>query len=397
MDIIFKKREDVREYYLYISKITDDLFGEGTQMDEIIKAHKGHETKAMLVLLIGLILGDFQLIAEIWIGKIIPETDAVINPKDMEILKALNLLYKFISTPEKQFETKMTQESEIIFYTGNINAAADFFGDFTIKQLQQKFQKMEESKHEENRIKNAKKVLESKNLLRDFFKFLHASKYKGVMTKGYMFDTILGIIRQLRELSHETNPDFKLKYENLLESLTGLKLEKIADNTAKPLNVDERVQLMLQSLLQIYFPDLLKSYKLILKLVNLSFELSESTGNRMQMINKLEFLSKEIGFLFGVNPQEIHGIMGIIHGDYNALVRMTAPITKIDPFLIKKIMTLLRNANSALSDLKRRSGARDSKIMDEVVKDSWKEMMKKVNEGTAGIRVLFDLVDKEGG
>jgi hypothetical protein len=59
-------------------------------------------------------------------------------------------------------------------------------------------------------------------------------------------------------------------------------------------------------------------------------------------------------------------------------------------------MSLLKATKSSLGDIDKKA---DNLIapVDDLVKDKWKDMLKKINDGTAGNKELFQLVDSEGG
>ena len=65
----------------------------------------------------------------------------------------------------------------------------------------------------------------------------------------------------------------------------------------------------------------------------------------------------KLGGLFGVNPQLLDGIIGILNGDYEALALMAAPIANIDPKIVTRIVGVLNEVKNFLTDFNKRSNA----------------------------------------
>jgi hypothetical protein len=60
-------------------------------------------------------------------------------------------------------------------------------------------------------------------------------------------------------------------------------------------------------------------------------------------------------------------------------------------------MGLLKSTKRTLGDLEREREAKENSIMEEMTKDSYVDLLKKVNDGVANMRELFALTDMEGG
>ena len=238
-----------------------------------------------------------------------------------KMLTVVKTIYSFMTMTEQDFTFRMKNDKEN--YKSEVGVVANYIKDFVLRGLKE----LGKGKTgvEQKRLNNIEGFLQDGKLFKEFFVLLHSVKYRAI-TRGYMFDSINAVIDWL---TSSCDPELIKKFKRLRGALIGVDFE-----SHKRMSRRTRVSEMLSALLQIFFKDLEPSFELILKLVNLSFALQQSSHNRMEMVNKLQEFSEEIGCLFGVNPQEIHGIMGIIHGDYQALVKMCAPIAKIEPAVI---------------------------------------------------------------
>ncbi len=96
---------------------------------------------------------------------------------------------------------------------------------------------------------------------------------------------------------------------------------------------------------------------LILRMVELISVLYENKGMK-EIAGVLVASLDNLGYIFGVNAQLLHGIMGILNGDYLALARMAAPIADIDPEIINKLIHFLEDVRMFLGDFDRRAALR---------------------------------------
>ena len=60
-------------------------------------------------------------------------------------------------------------------------------------------------------------------------------------------------------------------------------------------------------------------------------------------------------------------------------------------------MVMVQGTQRLMGDLKRQDQIKEKNVFDEVNKESFIELVKKVNDGSASMRELFSLVDSEGG
>ena len=106
--------------------------------------------------------------------------------------------------------------------------------------------------------------------------------------------------------------------------------------------------------------------------------------------------ASQISMLFGVNPQIVQGIIGIVKGDFNAIINFIGPLAKLDTAKMKMFVDILNEAGEILNEFKRKLGSSVQKVNQSLLTDSWKDMIKKIHNGTAGIPELFEMVDLEG-
>jgi hypothetical protein len=319
----------VKEKYFQTKKMIKDRYEILVQKLDYFGFYKYRYTMSF-----GFILGDIRLIFDFskercgGLQYITCKGGEYIDAKIyLDRLFLMDNLYALMSMTEEEFAEKMTNNdpeylellSQIVIFIKKvlIKDVGTVLNEMKAKQIEDHFT---------NRLRNKTlKLLEDDQLLMNIIKLLQGVKYK-VMTKAYLFESVMSIVDSLSKI---IDPKIFGLIQKILKALTGV--ENVKDPSKKQLTSQERVQLMLEALLEMYFPDLLGSYKLILKLANLTFDLTKATPNPGEMQSKLQSLSEEIGMVFGVNAQEINGIMGIIHGDFEAIVRMATPIASIDP------------------------------------------------------------------
>ncbi len=154
---------------------------------------------------------------------------------------------------------------------------------------------------------------------------------------------------------------------------------------------------MLEFMVMVFIPDLKPFASLLMRLVNLIFALFENHSFK-EIGAVLTANIESFGHLFGVNPQLLKGIIGILNGDYVAMAEMAAPIADIDPQVITKVIGFLEDVKSTLFDYDRRNRvlAKNKDKKGEMKEDQWKDIMQKIQEGTATYKELFQMVDQEG-
>ena len=272
------------------------------------------------------LVGDFQL---------------VISHLELpESFKFIKNLYTLITTTESEFDDYLSAFDKETEYDILLKEIVALLKKTILKDISQLLggNKDKLSGNKGNLLENkTKKLLEDEKLLKNILKLLHCCKFK-VLTKGYALMPLLEITSTLTGvLEGKMNESF----QNLLKALTGVDMKKLTDSKSTIISKTERIELMLKSLLQIFFPDLIPSFNLILNFLHLGFSLTQSQASPQKLHSELANLAQQIGFLFGVNSHDIHGIIGIVKGDVNAIVKMAAPIANIPPHVLYYIILYL--------------------------------------------------------
>lgn len=151
-----------------------------------------------------------------------------------------------------------------------------------------------------------------------------------------------------------------------------------------------RIENLFEFMIRVFIPDLAPFRAMLMRLLNLIFELF-SHHSFQEMGSVLTKNLESFGYLFGVNPQLLHGIIGILNGDYEALAAMAAPIADINPEVITRIISFLEDVKNMLFDYDRRNAllAKNKDKKGEMREDQWRDIMQKIQEGTATYHELF--------
>ena len=90
----------------------------------------------------------------------------------------------------------------------------------------------------------------------------------------------------------------------------------------------------------------------------------------------------DIADLFGVNPQLLHGFVGILSKDFNALAVMAAPIADISPEIITQLMAFIKEIRGVLSSYMRRRNLLAMKLSNQRdIKEKYRDISEKIREG----------------
>ena len=255
----------------------------------------------------------------------------------IKFLASLSALYAFMKMKKRDFEIAMQSEEtseENAIYKANVKVIVEGTSNIFTKLIAKQLKSLHTeggSATAQNIQKRILKALENEDLFAQLLILLHSIRF-GVLTKGYMLPSIIKIVEALGK---SLDQELFNKFEEVITALLGVRnLSDLSGNVeAVEDKINVRISRILIGLLNIFFPELNRLFPLIKKLVNLAFTIGETieTRNKEELLNSLQTLGEEIGSLFGVNPYAIQGIMGIMHGDYDALVRMATPIMNIDP------------------------------------------------------------------
>ncbi len=181
--------------------------------------------------------------------------------------------------------------------------------------------------------------------------------------------------------------------EELVEALTGYPLSKCPPSPGdEQMAFEGRVKKLVDLFLGLFLPELKGVREILLRMAGLSFALleKESLGEVGQVL--LENMDS-LGHIFGVRPQLLKGVVGILNGNYGALAEMAAPLANIDPEVISRFFEFLAKVKQLLRAFTRGSPASDENDEKESRLQSIK---RKIHDGSATYREFFEAVDLEG-
>jgi hypothetical protein len=235
-----------------------------------------------------------------------------------------------------------------------------------------------------NKVKNFMK--DNKKFLEPIFVLFEAIKL-GAMMQGYMIKYIMQVIKSIIDKEVD-NPIIK-KITSLIIGIIGYNIDSPNE---EPPTIEKRISFVIESVVNIFFPDLVPIARMITNLINLVGGLFRGSITAMQAIET----AMQIAMMFGLSPQIVQGIMGIIKGDFDAIITFIGPIAKVDPAKLKLFVDILKEAKRIITEFMKKRGSTIKKVDQSLLTDAWKEMLKKIREGTAGVKELFDMVDNDG-
>ncbi len=181
---------------------------------------------------------------------------------------------------------------------------------------------------------------------------------------------------------------------DLFTAIFGFNLKDGHDS--KLISGDERMRLVLKSLVALFLPQFENSLPIIEQYVRFLIDLLH-TGVRKDVIKEaLPKIAEQLGLAFGANTVEINGLIGVLQGDAEAIADFTAPFCKLNPDTIKTIIVLLTDTQSSLHSLEKVAVANADTVSDENRRSNYLALMRKVNERAADTRELFQLIDMDG-
>ena len=183
-------------------------------------------------------------------------------------------------------------------------------------------------------------------------------------------------------------------FENMFHAISGIALDKAGQ--VEYLGAKARTDLFIQVFIEILLPDMIPCLEKIKMVVDLSFRLYQISGDKEEIRNYLPELAEKLGSLFGINSEQLNLVMRIIDGDPTSIRELAAPICKIDSPIIDVLFEILKDTKGKMGSIKGllTSGA---KKFEEQDRGSWLDILKKVKDGTADIRDLFQMLDMKNG
>ena len=171
-------------------------------------------------------------------------------------------------------------------------------------------------------------------------------------------------------------------------------LKNDADHQIK---TEEKIKIILKSLVNVYTPEFKKCADLIEKFVAFALKLYNIVTKKEDIIKNSKIIAESIAETFGANPKDIKELIGIIQGNVISLVDFTAGYCKLNPTAIQGIISLMSETSKSVFYLEKLVMPQtEKKVLDDSVKESYISLMRKVTDGTASSKELFRLVEMEG-
>lgn len=196
------------------------------------------------------------------------------------------------------------------------------------------------------------------------------------------------------KVKQELGKEVVKNFENLFFAISGISLSE--ENVVVYLSAKARTDLFIEVFIGILLPDMKPCLGKIKMVVDLSFRLYQISGDKEEIRAYLPELAEKLGNLFGINSEQLNLIMRIIEGDPSAIRELAAPICKIDSPIIDILFGILKDTKGKMGSIKSllSSGAKKYEEQD---RGSWLDILKKVKDGTADIRDLFQMLDMKNG
>lgn len=237
---------------------------------------------------------------------------------------------------------------------------------------------------EKSMIARAKGIIKNPELPTQLVMLLHYVRYSSIRKQN-----VMTIIKSLFDTLKNNLPQEIQKYfPDLAMTLTGYTEGKEVPQSQRPI-------LFLHIFINMCIPSLKEKLDLLERLLRFGSTFIKTGSNEELMQRDLPQIIDDISTLLGINPKLIKGIFGIMKNDTDALVNFIAPICKIDPSTIREILSIFDRSQTSVDYVMKDKSKSDKKI-DDVQRSQWLGLMKKVTDGEAGARELFQLVDMEG-
>jgi len=312
-----------------------------------------------------------------------------------EALDIFEVILDLINMNERQFKMTASKQEKLDAYTEKI--AKGFItpiNNYIDKQLKARFEsktnEIVEGSFEHMMLKKASEAVSDPKLLTHVVILMHHIMF-GTVRKRLITPNINAIFKTLLgTLSNE----LKDLVPPLMYALTGY--QEKGSVTDEEIPMEERRMGLLRIFIRMAIPDLEPKIDLIDRLVSFSLHFAKTGINNTQIREEMPKLAEELGALVGISSELIRGVFGIMNGDIDALIKFVAPLCKIDENVINTLQTVLSAGNKLMDTVKTENNASKDKTIDDVERSSWMELMKKVNDGSAGLRELFELADKQG-
>ena len=234
-------------------------------------------------------------------------------------------------------------------------------------------------------IAGAKEIIKKPDLITQMVMLLHYIRYSSIRKQN-----VLEIIKTLFEtIKSSLPPEIVEHFKSIVMSLSGYNEDK------EPASQSQRLTEFLKVFINMSVPVLKDKLDLLDLLLEFGSVVLKAGANKELMAKALPQITDDLSTLMGLNQKLLKSIFGIMQADIKSLSNFVAPICKISPQTLKQILKIFDQGKSALDYVMKAKTTTERKI-DEVERSNYLLLMKKVNDGSAGARELFQLIDLEG-
>jgi len=337
-----------------------------------------------------IMIGDLPLLLEeiqLTLDKNAKATDA-----DKQVVKNLEVIIKLLNMNEKKFKHLVQDTKQLAEYQNSLQRALIIPIVEYIKADIDNRLKNTTTDIDKAMLNKAKNLLNKPELLTEMIMLMHFITY-GSGSKLTLADSVGSLYAMVKEsLSAELKKFMPL----IISALAGYNENRNTDI----LPISDRRKDFMKFFIQMYIPDLEPKLEVIERLVEFGLLLMKLGTSSEQVKKAIPEIANEIGALVGVNADTLQGIFGIMNGDtlgidkIEALIKFVAPICKVDEKVVQTLQNVIAGANKLVSTVTKED--KNQKTLDDVQRSSWLTLMKKVADGEARLRELFELVDKNG-
>ncbi len=306
-----------------------------------------------------------------------------------EILGVVKMVMKVIEQNEETFKKMAANPADLKNYESLITQhlagpMVKYIKTFIDERLKGKTSGVEAIM-----LKKASELLSKPETLVQFLMLLHYIKYRTIKKEN-----VVTIMKFLFGILKESLPgQIKEFFPRFISALSGFADLQKDD---KMLSYGERRTVFIRAFVELCLPSLVPKLNLIEQLIKLSLDIAKVNGNKELLKMNLAKFAEELGSLLGINQKMFSGLLGLLDGDIDSIIDFVAPLVKLNPDLVKKVMKMFKGASKSVANAMKSASNEGKKIIDEAKSSRLETLNKKVQDGNASVRELFELIDLEG-
>jgi hypothetical protein len=353
---------------------------------EAALAEAGKESQAgdpKYKLIILLMMGDPKLLIDGLMNTVIPK----------EVLNTVKMVLSIIEQNEETFKELVSTPAKFKEYTTSL--ATYMIGPLITFIKGALDERMKSSKGIELAIlTRAASLLSKPDTLTNFVMLLHYIKYRTIRKENMMviIKFLFGILQEsLSGQMKELFPEF-------IKALSGF---EDLQNSDKTISFGQRRKAFIHCFVKLCIPDLEPRMPLIEQLIDLCMNLVKMGGNKTLMKESSLDIAEQLASLMGINPKQFHGLLGVLSEDTErrneSIINFVSPLVKLSESTLKAALKIFSGVKKSIKLAVRPvAGAKEKGKGDDAALAKMDALNKKVTDGTASVRELFDLVDMEG-